>query len=115
VPHDIPSASPAKNIPLESKSLKVDKPPSPSARKTLPETPNPPGLEGINLPIAATSTLTSESATDSRRDATHQSPKPNPTRHQEASPLSPKSFGLEAHGGPQPGEGSSVPMPEKQP
>jgi hypothetical protein len=28
--------------------------------------------------------------------------------------LSPKSFGLRAHGGPQPGEGSSVPRPEKQ-
>jgi hypothetical protein len=34
--------------------------------------------------------------------------------HQDASAISPKSFGLGAHGGPQPGEGSSVLRPGKQ-
>jgi hypothetical protein len=33
----------------------------------------------------------------------------------EKDPIIPKSFGLGAHGGPQLGEGSSVPRPEKQP
>jgi hypothetical protein len=40
---------------------------------------------------------------------------PDPTIHQDASPIGPKSFRLEVPGGPQLGEGSSVPRPEKQP
>jgi hypothetical protein len=83
--------------------------------KTLPETPNPPGSEDIDIPTGAISNPTSPSAADSRRDAAHQSPRPDPTVHQDASPISPKSFGLRAHGGPQPGEGSSMPRLEKQP
>jgi hypothetical protein len=115
VPQDICSPSPAKNIALDSKSPKVDKPLSPSIGKTFPETPNPPGLEDISIPTGVASNPTSMSAADSRRDATHQSPRPDPVVHQEASSISPKSFGLGAHGGAQPGEGSSVPRPKKQP
>jgi hypothetical protein len=115
VPQDIPSASPAKNISPDSESPQVDKPLSPSARKTLQGTLNHPGSEDINVPTGVVSILTSPSAADWRRDAAHQSPWPDPAMHQDASPVSPKSFGLEAHGGPQPGEGSSVPRLEKQP
>jgi hypothetical protein len=115
VPQDIPSASPAKNILLESESPKVDKPPSPSAGKTLLETPNPQGSENINVPNGAASNPTTPPATDLRCDIAHQSPRLDPARHQDASPVSPKSLGLGAHGGTQPGGGSSVPSPEKQP
>jgi hypothetical protein len=114
VPQDIPLASPAKNLPPESESPKVDKPPSPSAGKTFLEMLNPLGPEGINVRTGAASNPTSPSAADLRRDATHQSPRPDPIECQEASPLSGKSFGLGAHGGPQPGEGSSVPRLDKQ-
>jgi hypothetical protein len=115
VPQDIPLASPTKNIPHKSRSPKVDKPPSPCVGKTLLEMLNPADSEDINVPTGATRNLTSPLATDSRRDTTHQSPRPDSTVHQEASPISPKSFGLGAHGGPQQGEGSPVPRPEKQP
>jgi hypothetical protein len=93
----------------------VDKPPSPSARKTFLETPNPTGSEDINVRTGAVSNPTSPSTADLKHDAAHQSLRLDPTKRQEASPLSPKSFGLGSHGGPQPGEGSSVPRHEKQP
>jgi hypothetical protein len=75
----------------------------------------PPGPEDTNALAGATSNPTSPSTTNSGRDAAHQSPRWGPTERQEASLQSPKSFGLEAHGGPQPVEGLSVPRPEKQP
>jgi hypothetical protein len=83
--------------------------------KNLHRDTNRPSLGDIIVPTGAASNPTSPSATDLRRDAIHQSPRLDPIGHQEASPLSPKSFGLRAHGGPQPGQGSSVPRPEKQP
>jgi hypothetical protein len=111
VPQDIPSAFLARDIHPKGESPKVDKLPSPSAKKTLPKTPNPLGSKDTG----AMSTPTSPLAGDSRRDAAHQSPRLDPAMHQDASPASPKSFGLGAHGGPQSGEGSSVPRLEKQP
>jgi hypothetical protein len=74
-----------------------------------------PRSEDIHILASAARNLASPSVADSRCDAANQSPSPDPTKHQEASPLSPKSFRLEAQGGPQPGEGSSVPRPKKQP
>jgi hypothetical protein len=114
VPQDIPSASPTRDIQPEGKSSKVNKPPSPSAGKTPPETPNPLGSKGTRVPTGATSNPTSPPADESQRDATHQSPMPDPARHQDASLISPKSFGLEAHGGQQSGEGPSVTRSRKQ-
>jgi hypothetical protein len=98
VTQDIPLASPAKDSQLKSESPKVDKPLSPSTGKTLPKPPNPSGLEDTHVPIGVASNLTSPPAADSRRDATRQSPSPDPAMHQDASPISPKSFGLGAHG-----------------
>jgi hypothetical protein len=92
----------------------VDKPQSPT-RKTLLEMLNPPGLEDTDVPTGAASGPTSPCTADSRRDATHQCSRLDPIVHQGASPQSPKSFGLGAHGGPQTSEGSSVPRPEKEP
>jgi hypothetical protein len=92
----------------------VDKPSSPSDGKTLPETPNPLGLEDINVPTGAASNPTSLSVADLIRGTAHQSLRLDPTERQDAFPLSPMSFGLGAHGGPQPGESSYVPRPEKQ-
>jgi hypothetical protein len=113
VPQDIHSVSHAKNLVLESESPKVDKPPSPSTRKTFPNMSKPPSPKDTNASAGATSNPTSPSATDSGRDADHQSSRPDPTERQEASPLNPKSFRLGAHGGPQAGESSYVPRPEK--
>jgi hypothetical protein len=112
---DIPSASPTIDSQPEGEIPKVDKPPSPFARKPPPKTLNPPGSKGTCIPIGVMSNPTSPPTGDSKHDATTQSPRPDPTRHQDASPISPKSFGLGAHGGQQLGEGPSVPRPEKQP
>jgi hypothetical protein len=114
VPQDIPSTSPARDSQPESESPRVDKPPSPSARKIILKTPNPSGPEDTHVPTGAASIPTSLTAAISRHDAAHPSPRPDPSMHQDASAISPKSFGLGAHGGPQPGEGSSVPRPGKQ-
>jgi hypothetical protein len=113
VPQDIHSVSHAKNLASKSESPKVDKPLSPSAGKTFLEMSKPPGSEDTNALAGTASNLNSASATDLGRDATHQSPSPDPTEYQEASPQSPKSFRLGAHGGPQTGDGSSIPRPEK--
>jgi hypothetical protein len=100
VTQDIHSASHAKNLVPKSESPKVDKPPSPSTGKTFLEMSKPLGPEDTNASAGAASNLTSRSTADLGHDATHQSPRPDPTEHQEASPQSPKSFGLGAHGGP---------------
>jgi hypothetical protein len=115
VPQDIHSASHAKSLPSESESPKVDKPLSPSAGKTFPEMSKPPSPEDTSTPVGAAGNPTFPSVADSGCDAAHQSPRSDPIERQEASPQSPKSFGLGAHGGPQHVEGSSVPRPEKQP
>jgi hypothetical protein len=99
----------------ESESPKLDKPPSPFAGKTFPETLKPPGPEGNNASAGAASNLTSPYATDSGCDAAQQSARPDYTECQEVSPQIPKSFRLGAHGGPQTCEGPSMPRPEKQP
>jgi hypothetical protein len=70
VPQDIPSASPTKNIPTENYSPKVNKPPSPSPGKIIPEMQNLPGSEDINVPTSAASNLASQPAADPSRDAT---------------------------------------------
>jgi hypothetical protein len=88
VPQDIPSSSPTRDIQLEGESLKVDKPLSPSARKTPLKTPNHPGLEGTHVPSNPTSNPTSPPTGDSQRDATRQSPRPDPSRHQDTPPIS---------------------------
>jgi hypothetical protein len=93
---------------------KVDKPTSPSARKTFPDMSKPPAPEDTNASASATCNPTSPSATDLGRDVAHQSSWPDPTKHQEASPEDPKSFRLGARGGPQAGECSSMPRIEKQ-
>jgi hypothetical protein len=114
VPQDIHSNSHAKNLVPKSESPKVDKPLSPSARKTFPETSKPLSPKNNNALASAASNLTSPCAANLGHDATHQSARQDPTEHQEVSPQSPKSFRLGAHGGPQNGEGPFVPRPEKQ-
>jgi hypothetical protein len=98
-----------------AESPKVDEPLSPSVGKTFLEMSNLPGPEDTNASAGVAGNPISPSAIDSGRDTAHQSRRLDPTEGQEASPQSPNSFGLRAHGGPQTGEGSSVPRPEKQP
>jgi hypothetical protein len=115
VPQDIPSASPTRDIQPKGESPKMDKPPSPSTRKPLQRHQTPAGSEGTRNPTGPMSNPTSPPTSDSQCDATHQYPRPDPARHQDASPVSPKSFGLGAHGGQQSGEGPSVLRSWKQP
>jgi hypothetical protein len=87
----------------------VDEPLSPSARKS------PPGPDDTDDPAGAKGVLTSPSDASLGHDTAHQFPRPEPTEHPEVSPQSPKSFGLGAPGGRQPGEGSSVPRFREEP
>jgi hypothetical protein len=73
------------------------------------------GSEDTEDPTGAKGALTSPSDASLGRDAVHQFLRTEPTEHPKASPQSPKSFGLRAPGGHQPGEGSSVPRSKKQP
>jgi hypothetical protein len=114
LPQDIPSASQTKDPPPESESPKVDKPPSPSTGQSSQKMLKPPGPEVTDIPTGAKGDSTFSSTTDSGHDAAHQSPRPEPIEHTEASPQNPKSFGLGAPGGPQPDEGSSVHRSKKQ-
>jgi hypothetical protein len=75
----------------------------------------PPGPEDIEDLAGAKGIPTFPSDASWGCDAAHLFPRPEPTEHPEASPESPKSFGLGAPGGHQPGEGSSMPRFEKQP
>jgi hypothetical protein len=99
----------------EGESLKMDKPPSPSMGKTLPKMPNPPNSGDTHAPTSDTTNPTPLAAGDSRHEVVRQSPRPDPAMYRDASPISPKSFGLRAHGGPQSGEGSSMLRLGKQP
>jgi hypothetical protein len=92
VPQDIDSASPAKNIPIGSKSPKVDNPSSPQTDKTMTESSKPLSPQS---PTGAKGAPTSPTHVASSCDAAGNSPRPEPT---------------ESSGRPQLGEGSSVPQ-----
>jgi hypothetical protein len=115
VPQDIHPASHANKNPVESESPRVDKPPSHSARESTPKTSKPPGPEDTEDPSGAKGTLTSPSGAILGHEVAPQFPSPKPTEHPEASLENPESFGLEAPGRREFGEGSSVPRSGKQP
>jgi hypothetical protein len=115
VPQYTHPASHAKKNPVQSESPRVDKPVSPSARKSTMETSKPPVPEDTEDPIGAKGTLSCPSNASMGHDAAPQFPCPKPTEHPKASPENPESFGLGAPGGRQSGEGSSVPRSKKQP
>jgi hypothetical protein len=115
VPQDIHSTSHAKNIPTIGESQKVDKPLSPSVKKSTPEILKPPCPGNAKGSTGAKGAPPSPSAADSRRDAAHDLPWPNLTEHSGASSQNSQSYGLRSPGGCQPGEGPSVPRSRKQP
>jgi hypothetical protein len=53
--------------------------------QTLPKMPNPPGSEDTHAPTGATRNLTPSPVGDLRHDAAHQSPRPDPAMHRDAS------------------------------
>jgi hypothetical protein len=112
VPQDIPSASHAKNIPAGGKSRKVDKPPSPSFKKS---TSKPPCLGNAKGFIGAEGAPPSPTIAESRRDTAHDLHWPDPTERSGASLLYSQLYGLGTPSGHQPGEGSSVPGSREQP
>jgi hypothetical protein len=69
----------------------------------------------VGSPINVEDTPTSPSRIALSHDAAHDSLRPKSTECPEMSPWSSQSHGLRAPGGPQPGEGLSVPRYGKQP
>jgi hypothetical protein len=115
VPQAIPSAPHAKNVPAGGESPKVDKPMSPSAEKPTLEKSSPPSTGKAKGYVGAEGAPPSPTTADSRRDTTHDSPRPDPTELSGMSPQNSQSYGLGAPGGHQLGEGSSIPESRKQP
>jgi hypothetical protein len=115
VPQDINTVPPAKSVPVDDESPKVDKPPSPQAEKTTPEPSKPPSPTGAQGLIGADGTLTSPTHTASGQDAANNSSRPESAEHPKMPRPSPRSYGLGAPGGSQNGEGSSMPQSKKQP
>jgi hypothetical protein len=106
---ECPKISHAKKAPVERESPRVEKPPSPSAGKSTSEASKPVGPKENEDPAGAKDVPTSPSNASLGRDIAHPFLGPEPSEHPEASPQSPKSFGLRAPSGCQPSEGSYVP------
>jgi hypothetical protein len=114
VPRDINTNSSAKSAPVSNKSPKVDKPPSPQTEKTTPESLKPPSSKSARGSPGTGGAPSSPTCATSGHNAVGTSSGPGPDEFPKASPLSPRSYGLGATDGYQPGEGSSVPQFEKQ-
>jgi hypothetical protein len=115
VPRDINPASAAKTAPIGVESLKVDKPLSPQAKKSVLEPLKLPSPKGEQSPTSDKGALASPTHAASSHDAAGTSPRSKPAKFPEASPPSPQSYGLGATGGPQPGKGSSMAQSKKPP
>jgi hypothetical protein len=59
IPQDVDLVSSEKGVPVGGESPKVDKPPSPQAKKSMPESPKPPSPGNVQGPTDAEGTLTS--------------------------------------------------------
>jgi hypothetical protein len=79
VPQDIPLASHAKNILAGGESPKVDKPLSPSTKKSVQEKSKPPSPGNANGSAGAEGAPPSPTAADSRCDAARDSSRLDPT------------------------------------
>jgi hypothetical protein len=115
VPQDINQDSTAKSTPAGDESPKVDKPSSPQAGKIMPDSPMPSSPKGVQGSPDAGGAPTSPTHATPDQDPTNTSSVPGPTESPRTPPPSPQSHGLEATGGSQRGEGSSMPQPEEVP
>jgi hypothetical protein len=110
-PQDINLDSSVMNVPVRGELPKVDKPLSPHAEKTVPESPKPLSPKGTQCsrnaggaPSPTRAALGTDSVGASSDLDVAESPAPS---------LGPRSHGLGAPGGYHPGESLSVPRPEK--
>jgi hypothetical protein len=93
----------------------VDKPLSLLAEKSTLETSKPSSPESAQGPTSAEGTLTSPYCANLSHNTTNISPRPEPTEIPEASPPSPRFYGLEASSGLYTCKGSSVHSSGTQP
>jgi hypothetical protein len=108
IPQDIDPVSSVKGVPTGGESPKVEKPLSPQAKKSAPESPKAPSPKNAQGPTGAEGILTSSFHATPSHD-TNTSRRLDPTEMPKVTPPSPQSYGLEAPSGPHTGEGSSVP------
>jgi hypothetical protein len=113
VPQDINPDSSVKSAPTGGESLKVDKPPSPQAERTTPDTLKQSNLKGVRGSPSAGGAPTSPSRVAPIQDPADTSSMSEPIESSRTSPSSSRSHGLRAVNGPQFGKGSSVPQREK--
>jgi hypothetical protein len=103
-----------KSAPVGGESPKANKPLTPNTKETAPESLKPPSHGGTHSsPGTGGAPPLSTRATSSPVHAGTSSG-PEPTESPKTFPLSPRSYGLQATGGYQRGEGSSMPRPKKQ-
>jgi hypothetical protein len=93
----------------------VNKPTSPQAERTTPDSPKPSSPKGAHGSPGAGSAPTSLTHAALGQDPARTSSGLEPVESPRASPPSPQSYGLGAASGSQHGEGSSVPQSEKPP
>jgi hypothetical protein len=113
VPQDINVGPSMKSAPADSKSPKVDKPPSPQAERIAPDSLKPSSPKGAHGSPGAGNALTCPTHGSPNLDPTSTPSVQKPSESPRASPPSPRSRGLGAAGGSQRGEGSSAPQPEE--
>jgi hypothetical protein len=113
VPRDINLDSSTKGISISSESPKVDKPPSPQAEKTMPEPLKPPSPKDARGSPSTGDAPPSPTRAASGHNPTGTYSNPKTVESPVASPSSPRSYGLGAVDGCQPGEGSSEPQSKK--
>jgi hypothetical protein len=113
VPQDINPDSSTKSSPVGGKPPKATKPPTPNAKETTQESSKSMSPDGTQDSLGAGGALTSPTQAASSSNPAGVSSGPEPTESPRTSPMSPRSYGLGAIGGYHPGEGSSVPQPEK--
>jgi hypothetical protein len=104
-----------KRVPVGSKSLKVDKPSSPQAERTVLDSPKHSSPKGAQGSLGAGGAPTSPTRAAPDQDPTGASSVLGPIEYPRASPPSPRSHGLGAVSGSQHGEGSSVLQPKEVP
>jgi hypothetical protein len=114
IPQDIDPVSSVKGVPTGGESPKVDKPPSPQAEKSAPESPKPSSPGNAQGPTGTEDTLTSSFHATLSHNTVNISQMVDPTEMPDVIPLSPWSYGLRAPSGPHTCEGSSVPTSRAQ-
>jgi hypothetical protein len=100
MPQDINPESSVKSASAGGESPKVDKPLSPQAERTVPDSSKPLSPKGVLNNTSAESALTSPPHAASSHDAVDTSPRLEPAMFPEVPPLSPQFGGLKATGGP---------------